>query len=31
VNPKILPKEYGGDVPLADMIGTVSLCFLKEV
>jgi hypothetical protein len=21
VNPKILPKEYGGDVPLADMIG----------
>lgn len=21
VNPKILPKEYGGEVPLADMIG----------
>ena len=21
MNPKILPKEYGGEVPLADMIG----------
>jgi hypothetical protein len=21
VNPEILPKEYGGEVPLADMIG----------
>jgi hypothetical protein len=21
VNPKILPKEYGGEVPLAEMIG----------
>jgi len=21
VNPKILPKEYGGEVPLTDMIG----------
>ncbi|GLH06170.1 Retinol-binding protein pinta [Gryllus bimaculatus] len=24
VNPRILPKEYGGEVPLADMIGTYS-------
>jgi len=22
VDPKILPKEYGGEVPLSEMIGT---------
>lgn len=21
INPKILPKEYGGEIPLADMVG----------
>lgn len=25
VNPEILPKEYGGEVPLADMIGELLL------
>lgn len=35
INPKILPKEYGGEVPLADMIGKcyiviIIIIMLKE-
>ena len=25
VNPKILPKEYGGKIPLSEMIGMIKL------
>jgi hypothetical protein len=31
VNPEILPKEYGGEVPLADMIGELLLLHLGVI
>lgn len=30
INPKILPKEYGGEVPLSVMISKIELFFDKN-